>query len=160
MQNLIVFFYRMIGPIIILSGLSVFGLLYNSTTKYYSLAKKGSEDTVFDQSASVVSNEAEITREELIGSLLTQPDRNIRISNKVSGNRILVDIHSGKNSVSYVNVYKNGGTDPIDSYVFGKGKWSGGSLPLDDWLSSSKFTVNVITYSTGAIKRIRYTGKD
>ncbi len=147
------FFFRIAGPAIFISALAFFNTWYSSSTEYLSTTKQMyTQDGVYEERASLVSgDESVVGRDELKAMLMVSPDRDIVISDAVSG--YTLTIRSGRMVNNSVKITSPSGSRTI---FFGVDRWDPGALDLDTWLQAGEYRSKAITHSTGAIRRIYY----
>lgn len=153
-------FFRIIGPILLISALTVFQLQFTSLNRFVTNTKKTTtENSVYEESTLAASKEDVISKDELMAILMAGPDCNMVVYDTTSG--VTLTIHAGMSVNSYVKVkYRNAGNESKDRTIyFGKDRWNAEFLDLSDWIMNSEFVVTEITYSTGSLRKIFYNGR-
>jgi hypothetical protein len=154
LKNVTEFFYRTLGPILLISALALFNTWYSASSKYLSLTKQTyTQNSVYEESSLAATDESQISGREMKAILMAGPNQNMVISAR----DCKISIHAGSTTTNFVKVTDRVKGEIIGTYYFGKGRWNADVLKLDDWIADTdNFQSKAITYSTGEVRRMYY----
>lgn len=155
------FFSRALGIIIYLAGFSAVVLAINSLDSSIASTKQSyANDSAYSEASLEVSDEATVTKEELITTLTRCPNRDLLIRDDRSNYVLKISSGYRKENIITIEKYGINKSDKTSKTInFGRDRWNLEQLDLDKYIQSEKFRMHEVTYADGSLKSIVYYGE-
>ena len=153
------FFDRILGAFIFITAVSGIVLAGNRLISGVTQVKNEyANDTVYSESALAETDESNISRDELVATIVGGPNKHLTIKDECSG--YILQISCGLGEDAYV-LYQKGDHFTSDSkrIDFSKDRWDASKLNLSEWLQASSFEIHDATKADGSIDSVLYYGR-
>lgn len=156
-----------IGVLLLIGGIKVYFYQINSTTSSVEKVKSDyANDNVYSEAALAVTDESEISRDELIALVINNPKTNIVIRDDVSGYSIRIISGENLNSTMLVSQGVDlsnplgDWTSEGDSGQFYQDEWSAEKMDINTWFQAHHYTVSPVVKYDGNVNYVFYYGKE